>query len=106
MKPIRKFRGCLNTVLVCITLALTPAVFAADPPAKMTTALEQVDINSADATTIAQVMDGVGMVKAQEIVAYRELNGAFESIDQLMEVKGIGQATIEKNRHRIVIASK
>ena len=102
MKLHQKLNECLKTVLVCLALALSSAVFAADIPAQTSIPLEQIDINSADAATIAQVMDGVGVVKAQEIVAHRELNGKFQSIDQLIEVSGIGMATIEKNRHLIM----
>lgn len=103
MKLKHKLKLCLNSVLVCMALAVLPVAYAADTPADTTIPLEKIDINSADAVTIAQVMDGVGMVKAKEIVAHRELNGKFQSIDQLMEVSGIGFATIEKNRNRIMV---
>lgn len=62
-----------------------------------------VDINSADAATIAEALDGIGLVKAQEIVAYPELFGKFDSVDELAEVKGISASTIEKNRDKILI---
>ena len=66
----------------------------------------QIDINSADAAAIAAALDGVGLVKAQEIVAYREMFGAFKTVDELMEVKGIGPGTLERNRDRIVLESE
>ena len=100
-----KLKNCFKNVLVCLVLAMLPAGYAADTPVEITAPMERVDINSADAVTIAQVMDGVGMVKAQEIVAHRRLNGKFQSIDQLMEVSGIGLATIEKNRHLIMVVT-
>ncbi len=65
---------------------------------------EKVNINTADAKTIDRVLIGVGPSKAEAIVAYRKANGAFRSPDQLASVKGIGLATIEKNRDRIVVA--
>lgn len=105
MKLKRKITTCLKNVLVCAMLAMLPAAFAADVNTQSTMPLEKVDINSADATTLAQVMDGVGIVKAQEIVAHRELNGKFQSVDQLMEVSGIGLATVEKNRHLIMVVT-
>ena len=46
----------------------------------------------------------VGPSKAEAIVAYRKANGAFRSLEQLASVKGIGLATVEKNRERIVVA--
>ncbi len=77
-----------------------------DKPAEVSDVLNKVDINSADAATLALALDGIGMAKAQEIVAYRELNGEFKSIEELAQVKGIGEATIAKNRDRIIIAVK
>jgi competence protein ComEA len=65
--------------------------------------LVQVDINTADAATIAATLDGIGMVKAEEIVAYRSMFGNFSSIDELLEVQGIGAVTLDKNRSRILI---
>ncbi|WP_207479324.1 ComEA family DNA-binding protein, partial [Glaesserella parasuis] len=46
---------------------------------------------------------GIGAKKAQAIVEYREKNGKFLNVEQLTEVSGIGKATLEKNRDRIVI---
>lgn len=64
-----------------------------------------LDINSADAATLAAVMVGVGPAKAEAIVDYREQNGPFSSVDDLALIKGIGGATIDKNRDRLT-ASK
>jgi competence protein ComEA len=60
-----------------------------------------LDINSADAATLAEVMVGIGPAKAQAIVEFREQNGPFSSIDDLGLIKGIGEATIDKNRERL-----
>ena len=60
-----------------------------------------VNINSASAEEIADLLTGVGISKAQAIVAYRKANGAFSKIDDLLNVKGIGPATINKNRERL-----
>ncbi len=65
---------------------------------------ERVNINTADAATLDRVLLNVGPSKAEAIVAYRKANGAFRSAEQLASVKGIGLATIEKNRDRIVVA--
>jgi len=63
----------------------------------------KVDLNSADAPTLQRELTGVGEAKAQAIVAYRESNGAFASVDELLEVKGIGKAILDKNRDRIEV---
>ncbi|MSR14548.1 MAG: ComEA family DNA-binding protein [Gammaproteobacteria bacterium] len=63
-----------------------------------------IDINSADAATLAEVMVGIGPAKAAAIVEYRAENGPFSVVDDLGLVKGIGTATIEKNRERLTAA--
>ncbi len=60
-----------------------------------------VDINKADAGTIAKELDGVGLARAQAIVAYREKNGAFKSTSDLLKVKGIGPKVLEMNKANI-----
>lgn len=65
-------------------------------------AASQVDINSADARTLAQSLNGIGLVKAEAIVAYRNAHGPFRSLDDLAKVQGIGPRTLEENRTSIV----
>lgn len=62
----------------------------------------QVDINSADARTLAQSLAGVGLVKAEAIVAYRKTHGPFMKLEDLAKIEGIGPRIIEENRDRIV----
>lgn len=88
------------------SLLAAPLSLAADDPVVGAGETVQIDINSADAAAIAAALDGVGLVKAQEIVAYREMFGAFKTVDELMEVKGIGPGTLERNRDRIVLESE
>jgi len=88
----------LHRIAARIALALALAVpalsFAASP----------VNINKADATTIAKSLDGIGQSKADAIVAWRDANGPFKSADDLTQVKGIGKATLERNRASILLA--
>lgn len=63
----------------------------------------QVNVNTADAKTIADSLSGVGLKKAQAIVDYRDKNGAFKTVDDLSHVSGIGTKTIEKNKADILL---
>jgi competence protein ComEA len=83
-----------------LSLALA-ALFVAMPAM----AGSPVNINAADATALAQALDGVGLAKAKAIVAWREANGAFESADQLTSVKGIGPSLVDRNRESIQIGA-
>ena len=74
----------------------SPVVTEASMPAT-------VNINTADAQELARNLTGVGGSKAEAIVRYREQFGAFESVEELAEVTGIGAATVERNRARIVL---
>lgn len=62
---------------------------------------ESVDINTADAETLAKELTGVGETRARAIVDYRDSNGSFASVEALTEVDGIGPATLEDNRERL-----
>ena len=66
-------------------------------------AADSVNINTATAEEIAATLNGVGLSKAEEIVRYRETNGAFAHADELAKVKGVGLKTVDKNRDKIVV---
>jgi len=63
-----------------------------------------VNINTADAETIAAELKGVGLNKAKAIVEYRRKHGPFRSPEDLSLVKGIGERTVELNRADIKVA--
>lgn len=88
MKPLK---SVLAPVL--LSLLMAGSAFASD----------KVNINSADAATIERVLVNIGASKAEAIVAYRKANGAFKSADELVNVKGVGLKTVERNRDRIVV---
>jgi competence protein ComEA len=67
--------------------------------------VKQVNINLADAETIAMVLDGVGLSRAEAIVDYRESNGDFTSVDDLILVSGIGEVTLRNNLDKIILVS-
>ncbi|GLZ88845.1 hypothetical protein Pres01_48960 [Metapseudomonas resinovorans] len=63
----------------------------------------KLNINSADELALQDHMVGIGAAKAKAIVQYREENGPFSSVDDLLEVKGIGVKTLEKSRDRLTV---
>lgn len=77
-----------------------PAVQA---PAVQEAKASTINLNTADAQTLQEALIGIGKVKAQAIIDHRDTNGPFASVDELLEVKGIGAATLEKNRDRLSI---
>ncbi len=78
----------IRNILVFATLSLFSAIAFAGP----------VNINTADADSLAENIKGVGPKTAAKIVSYRETNGPFGTVDELQQVKGVGPKTIEKNR--------
>ena len=62
-----------------------------------------VNVNTADAATLSHSLDGIGPSKAAAIVAYRDEHGPFKSVDDLSHVKGVGPATLERNRSAILL---
>jgi competence protein ComEA len=98
----------LVLIVTTIVALSTVAQAMAEPPDEMrsmavTADYQPVNINRASAARIAAAMKGVGLKTASAIVAYRQANGPFKSIDELAEVKGIGMATLRKNERVIVL---
>lgn len=60
-----------------------------------------VNLNSADAATLAKELDGIGPAKAAAIVEYRQKNGPFRAPEDLLKVEGIGQKVLDQNRSNI-----
>lgn len=63
----------------------------------------QVNINTADAEMLSSELTGIGQSKAEAIVTYRNQHGPYKNIEELSNVKGIGIATIEKNKAKITL---
>lgn len=80
-----------------------PASLLALALAGAANAQDKVNINTADAGEIDRVLLNIGPSKAEAIVAWREENGPFKSMDELAQVKGVGLKTVEKNADRIEV---
>ena len=95
----------LATLLFTVSVAATaaPATISPQPPAAAVTQSAKTNLNKADADTLQRELSGIGAGKAQAIVAHRESNGAFTTVDELLEVKGIGKSLLDKNRDRLTV---
>jgi len=62
----------------------------------------QVNLNTADEQTLVE-LNGIGEKKAKDIITYREANGSFKSVDDLVKVKGISQKILDKNRSALTV---
>ncbi len=65
-----------------------------------------VNVNTADAQTISEELNGIGMAKAKAIVEYRKKHGPFKNADELSLVKGIGERTVDRNRADIQVSAQ
>ncbi|MDK9764345.1 ComEA family DNA-binding protein [Vibrio sp. D420a] len=93
----------LYTLLMSLMIVFSASAWADSPSkAELYEGIEvTVNINTATAEELSALLVGIGDKKAQEIVQYRDQNGSFQKPDDLANVKGIGAATVEKNRKRI-----
>lgn len=84
----------INKLLIMALLAFSLNLSAAEP----------VNINSADKQTLMQVK-GVGEKRAEAIIAWREKNGPFKTVEQLTEIDGIGPSLVETNKDMLTVGS-
>ena len=63
----------------------------------------KVNINAADVQTLATI-DGIGEKTAQRIIEYRQENGGFASIENIMDVSGIGEKKFEDIKNSICVS--
>ncbi len=91
------------STLTSLVLPATAATAAAavQPQLAAAAVQAQININQASAELIAEVLSGIGLKRAKAIVRYRTANGPFKSAEDLLQVKGVGAATLQKNRDRI-----
>jgi len=88
----------LKTVLILmaiLSLLASPAAFASSGG--------KIDINTATSTQL-QELPGVGEKTADAIVKYRKDNGVFHTVDDLLNVKGIGKKKLEKIRSHVMVS--
>ena len=87
-----------------ITTEKQPASETRSLPADRSSALPQdrINVNTADVKTLTS-LPGIGEVRAEAIVSYREEHGPFRSISDLLQVKGVGEGTLNKIKDLICV---
>tara|TARA_B100000809_G_scaffold35283_1_gene31057 strand:- start:2527 stop:2829 length:303 start_codon:yes stop_codon:yes gene_type:complete len=99
MKP----KNITAAIFAVLVLCLGSVAQANDLSGQLSGDVMTVNVNEADAASIANTLVGIGISRAQAIVDYREQYGRFYSAQELTSVKGVGQSTVEKNLSRISI---
>ena len=90
-----KMYPSLAALLLACVLAFAPLTQAAQHL--------PININTATAEQIAEALEGVGEVRAAAIILLREQLGGFTNIEQLLDISGIGEATLKRIRPVIVL---
>lgn len=97
----------LSSASIAVVAAPVSIADTVQPPVNAQVITEaqdgKVDLNNADALTLQRELAGVGDAKAKAIITYRESNGPFASVDELLEVKGIGKAILERNKDKLEV---
>lgn len=81
-------------IVLALVMSLVPTVMAQG----------KIDLNAATTDELVQIK-GIGEKYAQRIIEYREKNGPFRQIEDIMKVKGIGPKTFESIKESLIIES-
>ena len=94
-------KATLFAVLLLLFVVSLPAQAVKVNPHLLASSTEQkidkINLNKADAETLARSCKGIGKKRAEAIVAYREAHGNFSSVDALAEVRGIGKSFVKRH---------
>jgi len=99
--PVRpRQRACLGVCVGLLVLAMASTAIAEDKGTN-----PRINVNTAPSSELV-VLPGIGPKKAEAIVLYREANGPFATVDDLIQVKGIGPKTLEKLRPLVTVGKQ
>jgi competence protein ComEA len=93
-------------VLIALVFISSPlaAQRAAKPPVEAVVSTEAINLNSATAAQIAS-LPGIGPKTADLVVQYRVKNGPFKKIEEIMNVRGVGEKSFLKIKDRLTVAA-
>jgi competence protein ComEA len=98
-----QMKQALAFLVVVLVLGVVPAVVYGEPPVTVQqVSLAAVNINTAPAVEL-QELPGIGPVLANRVVEYRQAHGPFNSVDQIKEVKGVGETLFERLKDRLTM---
>ena len=102
------FRQCLSALAIVSLLAAAPPLVIAQTTsraAKASATAGIVNINTASATDL-EALPGIGAKTAARIVEYRQKNGPFKKIEELMNVRGVGEKNFLKLKPQITVTTR
>ena len=105
MSLLARFAAAFATVLIAAASAraLPPANACTCPPNEAAQP-RTIDLNTANERTLLE-LPGIGPSRARAILAYREAHGAFRSLSQLMQIKGIGRSLLRQLRPLVTLSA-
>ena len=104
----KNFFSATLTIMALLTLLIINPAFAevdkkeATKSNEAVASMEKINLNQADAKTLT-TLKGIGKDRAVKIIEYREQNGPFLAIEDIMKVKGIGKKIFEQNKNVISV---
>lgn len=102
MRKTRKVgaRAAACALALIPLLAAAPALAGGEPHVSGT-----VNVNTATAEQL-QLLPGIGEARAQAVIEARKRRGGFEKVEDLLEVKGIGETSLEQLRPYVTVTGK
>lgn len=96
-----KFMAAALSFIVATIPAHASAVSKTIPEKQAVVISDKIDLNKADLSSLIGSFKGIGKKRAQAIIVYRDSHQGFKSLEELAEVKGLGQHFVTANREKL-----